>query len=993
MSEKDLRLALLNTLLTTPHRELAALASMHKEMITQDPRFYVQLAAWYANQGDVRDHKEMFVIQLCLSQFEGHRDVGLALLRQLPPYQLARVVDFIKGQKVTKRVPKADAKGKGRPGRDAGGTKGKALKGRAARAARRAADQAVKAGVVGAQPLKAGKAEKKTEQVGLFVNVPRSMRTEVTRYLREREAHPGRLDSAILNAREAMKRLYAGLHIEPSKRAQAILFEDNPPEDSVLYAVKQIARATDPAEQARAIAEHKIPYRVAASLIKKMTPMVLAALVNAMSPQEVINNVASLKERGAMDNADIKKLIDAKLEAAKKDKRVSAYKAKVALEAADATGELAEQLEEITETQVKAKGSIKRPTSLLIDKCVVGDTLVCTEHGLLPIESLVPPVRLGVREIGLDLQVATRSGSATATHLYLNGTKPVRYLETEKGYRLGASLNHPVLCYQSATATLEWREAGTLQPGDYVALRRNTRSFGHAVSFSSYKAKTPYQPSEAPLRVPDSMSPELARWVGYVVSEGRIHIRPAFVEFINSDEQLVTDFCELTVALFGIQPRIESYNGSKRVIVPSEELLHFLDEAVGFRKSRSRDCKVPLSVLMSPEKTQRAFLRAYFAGDGGLMSREMGVLAATSASEHLLRTIQVMLLNFGIVSRLKPTTSFATNGSGIRREYWRLTIGGSDAERFLSQVGFASEIKHEAVAISVANGHTLTWSARWDSIPELASVIVASKPGMQSELRQAFPTVACFKGNAKGDRVPADLLPRMLVTVPSVGELGSIREIAESQLFLDKIAGITEGEEPVYDLCVPGDHSFISNGIVSHNSGSMHEAIEVGRQLGAMISAICESGLFAYAFDSAAYPVKVKGTSLADWEKALAGINAGGSTSCGVALEWMRKKGERVEQIIMVTDEGENVAPLFKDAYEAYAQALNVRPDVVFVKVGGSSAHLEKVCNDLGVTVRPFEFKGDYYALTNLIPLLTRPSMVDLLMEIMDYPLPERRVA
>jgi hypothetical protein len=176
-------------------------------------------------------------------------------------------------------------------------------------------------------------------------------------------------------------------------------------------------------------------------------------------------------------------------------------------------------------------------------------------------------------------------------------------------------------------------------------------------------------------------------------------------------------------------------------------------------------------------------------------------------------------------------------------------------------------------------------------------------------------------------------------------------------------------------------------------SGSMHQAIEVGRQLGAMISAICESDLFAYAFDTAAYPIKVKGTSLVDWEKALAGINANGGTSCGVALEWMRKKGERVEQIIMVTDEGENTAPLFKDAYTAYAEALKVRPDVVFVKVGGASAHLEKVCNDLGVTVRPFEFKGDYYALTNLIPLLTRPSMVDLLMEIMDYPLPERRVA
>jgi hypothetical protein len=536
MSERDLRLALLNTLLTTPHRDLAALAPMHKEMIEQDPRFYVQLAAWYADQGDVRDHKEMFVIQLCLSKFEGHRDVGLALLRQLPPYQLARVVDFIKGQKIIKRVPKGgvpDAKGK--------------LKGRARRRAARAADQAARAGVVGAQPggdAGGTKGEKKTEQVGLFVNVPRSMRTEITRYLREREAHPERLDSAILHAREAMKRLYAGLHIEPSKRAQAILFEDNPPEDSVLYAVKQIARAKDPAEQARAIAGRKIPYRVAVSLIKQMSPMVLAALVNAMSPQEVINNIASLKERGAMDNADIKALIDARLEAAKQDKRVSAYKAKVALEAADATGELAEQLEEITETQVKAKGTIKRPTAMLLDK-----------------------------------------------------------------------------------------------------------------------------------------------------------------------------------------------------------------------------------------------------------------------------------------------------------------------------------------------------------------------------------------------------------------------------------------------------------------SGSLHQAIEVGRQLGAMISAICESDLFVYAFDTAAYPIKVKGNTLADWEKALAGIKANGGTSCGVALEWMRKKGERVEQIIMVTDEGENTAPLFKDAYEAYAETLKVRPDVVFVKVGGASVHLEKVCNALGITVRPFEFKGDYYALTNLIPLLTRPSMVDLLMEIMDYPLPQRKAA
>src|SRR5438270_2761947 len=102
--EQDLRLEILNTLLTTPHRKLDQIWPVHQEMATQDPRFYVRLAAWYADEGDVRDHKEMFIVTLALSDFPGHRDVGLALLRGLPPYQVARVVDFIHGRKTTRKA-------------------------------------------------------------------------------------------------------------------------------------------------------------------------------------------------------------------------------------------------------------------------------------------------------------------------------------------------------------------------------------------------------------------------------------------------------------------------------------------------------------------------------------------------------------------------------------------------------------------------------------------------------------------------------------------------------------------------------------------------------------------------------------------------------------------------------------------------------------------------------------------------------------------------
>jgi hypothetical protein len=43
------------------------------------------------------------------------------------------------------------------------------------------------------------------------------------------------------------------------------------------------------------------------------------------------------------------------------------------------------------------------------------------------------------------------------------------------------------------------------------------------------------------------------------------------------------------------------------------------------------------------------------------------------------------------------------------------------------------------------------------------------------------------------------------------------------------------------------------------------------------------------------------------------------------------------------------------------------------------------------VAPRAFTFQGDYYSLTNLIPFLTRPSLLELLMEILAYPLPQRQ--
>src|SRR5262249_26979187 len=151
--------------------------------------------------------------------------------------------------------------------------------------------------------------------------------------------------------------------------------------------------------------------------------------------------------------------------------------------------------------------------------------------------------------------------------------------------------------------------------------------------------------------------------------------------------------------------------------------------------------------------------------------------------------------------------------------------------------------------------------------------------------------------------------------------------------------------------------------------------------------------LYVYAFDTVAYPVERAGDDLADWERALRGITAGGGTSCGVALEWMRRKKQYVEQVVLVTDEGENTAPLFVDALNKYREELRADPGVCIVRTPGALTHLEQACARAGVAADAFQFSGDYYALPNLVPLLARPSKLELLMEILDYPLPVRRPA
>jgi hypothetical protein len=297
--ERDIRVQILNSFLTSPHRKLEELAPLHESALERDPLFYGHLAPWYFEKGEVRDHKTLFVAHLATSDYAEFREAAWVLLQKLAPYEVVRVLDH------TKRV------------------------------------------------------------VG---KTPRSLKSAIGHYLKTRESNTRQFDGAALRARGDLKHLYASLRLKPGPRAQAILFDEQPPADSPLAALKLLARAESAEEQAQIILDNKIPYTTSVGAVRHMTPALLVALINNMSPQEVINNMASLKRRGAMENQEVKALIAAKLAQATTDKRVSTMKAKKAAQVAQLDVETERKLTEVTDKRVADKVEIKRPTALFVDK-------------------------------------------------------------------------------------------------------------------------------------------------------------------------------------------------------------------------------------------------------------------------------------------------------------------------------------------------------------------------------------------------------------------------------------------------------------------------------------------------------------------------------------------------------------------------------------------------------------------------------------------------
>ncbi len=189
----------------------------------------------------------------------------------------------------------------------------------------------------------------------------------VTRYLRSLESNTGKWDRVALQHKRTLKELYALTHTKPSARANRVLFKSNYPPNSVFEVVAGL-KDMKPAEAAGAIQDHRIPFLVAMGALGKNAKEVdlVLALIERMSPTELVTNTKSLEKLGIKTNPVLRAAFEEALTKASKSKRATLKTTRAAENIADEG--LKAKLSGLQEKQLQALGAVEGNWLVLGDK-------------------------------------------------------------------------------------------------------------------------------------------------------------------------------------------------------------------------------------------------------------------------------------------------------------------------------------------------------------------------------------------------------------------------------------------------------------------------------------------------------------------------------------------------------------------------------------------------------------------------------------------------
>ncbi len=438
----------------------------------------------------------------------------------------------------------------------------------------------------------------------------------------------------------------------------------------------------------------------------------------------------------------------------------------------------------------------KKPVMSDLRECVTGDTLVwLTDGRRVPIESLV-----GTEPEVWAVDERERIVAARSDKVWRVGRRAVLGVQLASGRSIRVTAEHRLLTGKG------WCRAHEIVTGERVALAR--------------RVPAPAQP----LRWPE-------HWLvllGHLIGDGSylVHQPLRYTTASQANSEAVRAAAEA----FG--SRVTRFAGRGQwhqlLISGNGNRWHpagvggWLKE-LGIFGQRSHEKRLPPAVFALPDEQIALLLRHLWATDGAITTPRAGTRSGrrvyfSTCSPGLAEDVAALLLRLGIVARLRRVV-----GREGTRPMSTVDVSGAEFQRrFLETVGGFGPRASGAAALAQwlteAQGNTNV-----DALPleTFAAVRAAMRAQGISTRAMARMRGTRYGGSSHFQFAPSRALLADYAERLSVPQL---QERACSDLFWDRVVGIVPlGEAEVFDLTVPGPASWLSDGVVSHNSGAIEQ--------------------------------------------------------------------------------------------------------------------------------------------------------------------------
>ncbi len=440
-------------------------------------------------------------------------------------------------------------------------------------------------------------------------------------------------------------------------------------------------------------------------------------------------------------------------------------------------------------------------------KCLHEDTLITLANGSqTPIKDLE-----NNKEKILSLNNNFKIEQADKTEFFSREINKLLKIKFRSGKEIKLTPEHPLLTIKG------WKPAQELNLGSRIATPRIIPAFGNK-----------------------EMPEHEIKLLSYLIAEG--HTK-SIVLFANSDDKIVNDFNDSLKKFDSTLNLIKEKENHYRISSP--KWINKIINSNNIRNSKGQFTKESKNVcqkrsirkLIEREKifgllsTQKflsqnimrlkkenlvLFLNRLFSCDGSIYCKKTQTgktwqISYASSSEKLIRQVQNLLLRFEILSKLRNKLIKLNN-----KEFksFELILNAENVIKFIEEIGFFGK---KAEREFEAKQHLLSVkrNSNVDTIPK--EIWETYQPVNWTKIGQKF---GYKHPKAMRERIHYAPSRQTLLQIAKIENKNPLKLLAQSDIFWDEIISmeLLEGNFKVYDICVPGNHNFVANDIIVHNS-------------------------------------------------------------------------------------------------------------------------------------------------------------------------------